>query len=174
MRLIPVLFMALAASAPHAFADGRCTGFKWDVSKEVALFDTPAAAVNAGKNSESSPAIEPDRLYRLQLPPQSEVTFAARPGRDTARPGSFAGLARLTLKSAGNYRVAVDTPLWIDVVTGGQLATVTDYQGQQDCEGPHKIVEFDLSGATQFIVQLSGSGAATVRMTVTKTPARAR
>jgi hypothetical protein len=70
--------------------------------------------------------------------------------------------------------VAVDTPLWIDVTIDGQLATVTDYQGQQNCEGPHKIVEFDLGAATQFIVQLSGAGSSSVRLTVTKTPARAR
>jgi hypothetical protein len=49
-----------------------------------------------------------------------------------------------------------------------------DYQGQQNCEGPHKIVEFDLAGATQFIVQLSGANAASIRLTVTKTPTRAQ
>jgi len=166
--------LLLALAAPAVFADGRCTGFKWDVSKEVALFDTASLALPAGKSAEASPAIEPDRLYGLQLQPQTEVTFAVTPGRSTARDGSFAGLALLTLKTPGNYRVAVDTPLWIDVVVKGQLATVTDYQGQQNCEGPHKIVEFDLAGATQFIVQLSGANAASIRLTVTKTPARAQ
>jgi hypothetical protein len=167
---LSVLLIALGA-AP-TLAAGRCTGFKWDVSKELALFDGPSVALSAGKKESPAPSLRVDRFYQLQLLPQASVTFAARPGRSSAPDGAYAGVAELKLHAPGNYRVAVDAPLWIDVVVNGKLATATDFQGQQNCDGPHKIVEFDLTGGNQFILQISGSAKATVRLTVTQTPPR--
>jgi len=165
------LISILVGAAPSMAAD-RCTGFKWDVSRELALFDQPSVALNAGENAADAPVIGTDRLYELRLAPQSTVSFAAAPGRNGAADGVHAGLAQLRLPEPGNYRVAVDAPLWIDVTFDGKLAAVTDFQGQQNCDGPHKIVEFDLSAARRFVLQLSGSARATVRLTVTRTPPR--
>ena len=72
----------------------------------------------------------------------------------------------------GSYRIAVDGPMWIDVIDSGKLAVATDFQGQQTCDGPHKIVEFDLTGAKRFALQLSGSAKQTIRLTVTQAPPR--
>jgi hypothetical protein len=153
-----------------AFAAEPCTGFKWDVSKEQALFAGTSAALSAGKGVASAPGVGIDRLYRLQLAPQSAVTFAVEPAKKKAPDGAYAGLVVLDVAVPGNYRVAVDVPLWIDVVAKGQLAAVNDFQGQHGCDAPHKIVEFDLSGAKHFVLQLSASGSATIRMTVTRAP----
>ena len=173
MRTILVFCMLLAVGGPSAAsAEGRCTGFKWDISQELALFGGAEVAVAAGKTVAAAPAIGPSRLYELELAPQSQVVFAMTPGKNSAADGAFAGLARLTLDSPGRYRIAVDAPLWIDVVADGRLAVVTDFQGQQNCDGPHKIVEFDLSGARQFVLQISGSARATPRLTVTRSPPR--
>src|ERR1700720_4646654 len=59
------LMVAALASviAMPAFAADPCAGFKWDVSKEHALFSGPAASLTAGKDSASAPAIDTDRLY---------------------------------------------------------------------------------------------------------------
>jgi hypothetical protein len=173
MRLnLPVCLMLIAVSAARAFAAGPCTGFKWDVSRELALFAGPSATLSAGKDASSAPSLSADRFYELQLLPQTDVTFDVEPGRNTAKDGSYAGLAELRLAEPGNYRVAVDAPLWIDVAGDGKLATATDFQGQQSCDGPHKIVEFELTGARRFLLQISGSAKAAVRLTVTRAPAR--
>jgi hypothetical protein len=172
--LIPSLLLTLTLGAAPTFGTDRCTGFKWDISKELALFDGPGVALSAGKNALPAPALRVDRLYELQLLPQAAVTFAATPGRNTSPDGAYAGIADLDLDTPGIYRIAVDAPLWIDVVIGGKLAAPTDFQGQQNCDGPHKIVEFDLTGAKRFLLQLSGSAKASVRLTVTQTPARKR
>jgi hypothetical protein len=156
---------------PVAAAD-RCTGFKWDISRELALFDTAGTALAAGKNPSAGPTIAPDHLYQLQLAPQGEVTFAVSPGRRSWPEGSYAGIAELELPAAGSYRIAVDGPLWLDVAIDGRLAEVADFQGQQSCDGPHKIVVFDLVGAKRFLVQLSGASQPVVRLTVTQAPAR--
>jgi len=144
-----------------------CLGAKGDISRESALFDGSAAPLAAGKNVESAPTIAVDRLYRLDLVPQDQVRFAAQPGRSTLSDG-YAGLATLTLDSAGAYRVAIDTPLWVDVVGNGELSPVRDFQALRGCEAPRKIVEFELSGGRQFVLQLSGSGRPAVRLTITR------
>jgi len=63
-----------------AFADDPCAGFKWDITQERALFAGPATSVTIGKTAPGAPALQPDRLYRLQLTPQDQVTFAALSG----------------------------------------------------------------------------------------------
>jgi hypothetical protein len=159
-------------SAPGLLNAAPCTGFKWDVSKEVALYAGHGATLTAGKDANSAPVIAIDHLYQLQLVPQTDVTFAVAPGKKMLTDGAFAGLALLKLDSPGNYRVAVDAPFWIDLVANGKLAVTRDFQGQQSCDGPHKIVEFDLGDAKQFVLQVSAAAAATVRLTVTQAPAQ--
>jgi hypothetical protein len=89
------LIIALLASAPatQAFAQDPCGGFKWDVSKERALFATSARPTPAGKDAASAPVIEPNRLYQLQLEPEAQVAFSQAPGKKPPGDGSYAGLA---------------------------------------------------------------------------------
>jgi len=173
MRPMWVLASALwvmMTPGPAAFAAEPCIGSKGDISKEVALFAGSSAALIAGKNVDSAPTIAPEQLYQLQLAPQDQMVFATPPGR-TGLTDGYAGVAHLTLKNAGNYRVSVDAPLWVDVVGDGSLAAVRDFQGLRGCDAPRKIVEFDLTTGTHFVLQLSGSAKTTVRVTVTPAPA---
>ena len=84
---------------------------------------------------------------------------------------AFAGLAALRIEAPGSYRVAIDLPLWIDVVSNGKLVQPTDYQGQHACSAPHKIVVFDL-GSQPVILQFSNAFQDDVLLTVTAAPAR--
>lgn len=165
------LVIALPGSYAHpATVSDNCAGFKWDVAKEHALFGGSGIALSAGKDIASAPLIGTDHLYELRLLPQGDVTFALPPGKKMLTDGAYAGLAALHLGASGNYRVSVDIPFWIDVVSNGKLAVTRDFQGQPNCDAPHKIVEFDLSGATEFIVQVSGATKASVKLTVTQAP----
>jgi hypothetical protein len=166
-----LLSVLVGAGGTAAFAADPCSGFKWDISREHALFGGPSVALAAGKDEATAPTIGTDRFYQLQLMPQTEVAFALAPGKKMLTDGAYAGLAALKLDTPGNYRVSLDVPFWIDVVADGKLAVTKDFQGQQGCDAPHKIVEFDLSGAKRFVLQLSGSAKATVRLTVTPAPA---
>ncbi len=152
------------------FAD-ECAGFKWDVRKEQALFAGPSIAVTAGKDLGSAPVVGTDKLYQLQLLPQATVSYAMAPGKAIPPDGVYAGLASLKLDRPGHhYRVALDLPFWIDVVANGKLATAIDFQGQRGCNAPHKIVEFDLDGAKEVVLQLSGAGNPIVHLSVTQVP----
>jgi hypothetical protein len=169
--LAATLILALPGLRATAWAADNCAGFKWDVTREHALFSGPSVALAAGKDTASAPTIGADRLYQFQLVPQGDVSFALAPGKKMLTDGAFAGLATLELKAPGYYRVSVDVPFWIDVVANGKLAATRDFQGQAGCDAPHKIVEFDLSDATHFVLQVSGATKATVRLTVTQAPA---
>jgi hypothetical protein len=170
VHLLLAAVIANTVSAPALPAD-PCTGFKWDVSKEHALFDGSAVSLPAGKDAVSAPAIALDRLYELKLTPQDQITFALPPGKKMLTDGAYAGLAAFRVDAPGAYRVSVDVPFWIDVVADGKLVATKNFQGQQGCDAPHKIVEYELAASQPFVLQVSGSTKAAVRLTVTRSPA---
>ncbi len=163
--------LALAGSAAARAADA-CIDFKWDVSRERALFGGAPAELISGKDAKTAPNIVPNRLYRLRLSPQDGVAFPVSSGKTAADAGAFAGLAMLKIPAGGDYRIALDLPIWIDVVSGGTRVAAKDYEGQHNCAAPHKIVEFDLAGAQAFLLQFSNGRSDTLLVTVTAAPAR--
>jgi hypothetical protein len=166
-----ILATALAAAAP-ARADDSCVDFKWDVSQERALFAASATALAAGADSKSAPVLQLNHLYELKLAKQEQVSFAVTPGKNSPRAGSYGGLVTFKIPASGSYRIAIDMPFWIDVVSDGALVTANDFQGQHGCSSPHKIVQFDLLGTRPFFLQLSNAAPESVRLTITATPAR--
>jgi hypothetical protein len=148
------------------------TTIKWDVSKEHTLFGGPAATLTAGKDAASAPAIDVDRLYELKLTPQDQTAFVLPPGKKMLTDGAYAGLATFKVNTSGVYRVSLDLPFWIDVVAAGKLVATKDFQGQQTCDAPHKIVEYELAAAQPLVLQLSGSTKTVVRLTVTLSPSQ--
>jgi hypothetical protein len=170
--LAPLLGLSLAhGAAGPALADDGCIDFKWDVSKERALFAAAPVVLLAGKDSMSAPVILPNRLYKLRLRAQEQVAFAATPKKQAAA-GAFAGLATLKIPAAGTYRIAIDLPFWIDVVSNGSFVSAKDFEGQHNCSAPHKIVEFELGGAESFLLQFSNGESGSVLVTVTASPQR--
>jgi hypothetical protein len=167
-----VLALAFGNLALPAQAGGACMDFKWDVSQERALFAGTATAVTAGTDPKSAPIIVPDRLYALRLAGQDHVKFAVAPAKKSTGTAVYAGVATLKLPAQGSYRIAVDLPFWIDVVSNGTLVSAEDFQGQHDCSAPHKIVVFALGSAQPFVLQLSGATQDNVLLTVTAAPAR--
>jgi len=168
-----LLALLLGSSAlPAGAADEDCVDFKWDVSRERILFAATPAELTAGKDRASAPPIVPNRLYRLRLKAQDTVAFAVSPGKQLTGTPAFAGLATLRIAAPGSYRIAVDVPFWIDVVSNGALLRPTDYQGQHSCRPPHKIVVFDLAGGKPFTLQFSNAVMDKILLTVTLAPPR--
>ena len=172
IRTSVLLAIAWAAAAAPAFADDACVDFKWDVSQERALFAGSATPMAAGADAKSAPAMQLNHLYELKLPAQEHVSFAVTPGKKSPSDGSHGGLVVFKIPAGGSYRIAIDMPFWIDVVSDGALVAATDFQGQHGCASPHKIVQFDLKGTRPFTLQLSNAAPENVRVTVTAAPAR--
>jgi hypothetical protein len=166
-----VLATAFVAAAP-ALADESCVDFKWDVSQERALFAGSPTVVTAAADPKSAPVLLLNHLYELKLVKQDQVSFDVTPGRKSPQAGSHGGLVAFKIPVSGSYRVAIDMPFWIDVVSDGALVEANDFQGQRGCSSPHKIVQFDLLGTRPFFLQLSNAAPDSVRLTITATPAR--
>jgi hypothetical protein len=165
------IVLATGLAAP-ALAAEPCVDFKWDVSQERALFAGSATPLAAAANAKSAPALLLNHLYELKLSKQEQVSFAVTPGKKSPREGSYGGVATFKIPASGSYRVAIDMPFWIDVVSDGALVAAGDFQGQHGCGSPHKIVQFDLLGTRPFFLQLSNAAPDSVRLTITATPAR--
>jgi len=170
--VISILIAVLGALNAKAFADDGCVDFKWDVTQERALFAGTATPLPAGMDLKSAPRVLLNHFYALQLMSQDHVTFAATPGKKTPSGGSNAGIVTFKVPASGSYRVAIDMPFWIDVVSNGALVAAKDFQGQHGCSAPHKIVEFELVGTLPFVLQLSNAAADSVRLAITAAPAR--
>jgi hypothetical protein len=166
--LLALLGLSIAGSP--ARADDACTGFVWDVSHERALFATAARALPAGRLVASSPALVPDRLYELRLSAQPDVTFAVAPGKKTLADEAFAGLALVTVETAGVYRISLDQSSWLDVAANGALIRSKDFQGRPGCKAPHKIVAFALPQGIPLVLQFSGAARPTVKVAITRPP----
>jgi hypothetical protein len=172
-KVLPALLALLLAGAlPAAHADDGCLDFKWDVSKERALFAGTPAVLKGGKDLASAPTIIPNRLYTLHLAAQDQVAFSVAPAKKPSASFAYAGLATLKIAAPGSYRVSVDLPIWVDVASQGILVAAKDYQGQHACSAPHKIVEFELAGTQAFILQFSNAAADSISLTVTPSPDR--
>lgn len=164
-----LLAAAAAAWTTGAHAAGDpCSAFSWDVHRERALFAQAPEAATAGTSAAQAPRLEADRLYELALSPQEQVAFASPPGKKMLTDGASAGLARLRIGMAADYRIALDQGFWIDVVDGHHLIASKDFQGRPGCQAPHKIVLYSLPAGRDLIVQFSGAIAGRLRLAITR------
>ncbi len=152
-------------------ADDPCAAFKWDVTEERALFSQGPHSTAAGRDAPSAPAIKPQTLYELSLVPEDSVKFAVPPGKKPTPRGAFAGLVRVRVATAGAYRVSIDQPLWVDIVSHQQVVPSTDFAGAHRCSTPRKIVEYNLAPGEDLVLQLSEATKDRVRVALTRTAA---
>jgi hypothetical protein len=168
--LAVLLWLALAAAAR---ADDPCAGFSWDVRHERELFGQVPQSLSAASTPATAPALTADRLYELKLVKESQVSFASAPGGTHSAAGTYAGLARLSVPSAGLWRISLDGKFWVDVLAQGTPTRSQDFQGRPGCDAPHKIVEFTLPAGTPLMLQFSGGSSDTLKIAVTRSPTRA-
>jgi len=171
MRVAAALAALLALPfASTTAAEDPCAAFSWDVHHERDLFSKQPVDLASGKALADAPALTPDRLYELELRAQPEVTFSAPPSRTWPQEATYAGLARLTVETAGVYRIALDQPAWVDVVAGGVVLQSRDAQGRVGCSAPYKVVEFSLPAGKPLVIELSASVTPSIRVTVSRSP----
>src|ERR1700746_175203 len=126
----PLLALLALPLAPTRAAEDPCAAFSWDVHHERELFREQPVDIASARALAADPVVTPDRLSELELRAQPEVSFAAPPSRIWPKEATYAGLARLTVDTAGVYRFALDQPAWVDVVAGGAELQSRDAQGR--------------------------------------------
>jgi len=168
----PLLALLALPLAPTRAAEDPCAAFSWDVRHERDLFGKQPVDLASGKAFADAPYLIPDRLYELELRAQPEVSFTAPPSRTWPEEASYAGLARLTVETAGVYRFALDQPAWVDVIAGGAVLQSRDAQGRVGCSAPYKIVEFALPAGKPLVLEFSASVTPSIKVTVSRSPAQ--
>lgn len=166
MSLLAIwLFVGGATTA--AAADDPCTGFKWNVTEERAVFSQKPQSTAAGRDATSAPSMKPQTLYDLSLSPQDSVKFVVPPEKKRLPDGAFAGLVHFRVATAGAYRVSLDQGFWADIVSGQKLLESTDFTGAHGCSAPRKIVQYNLPAGEDLVLQLSGATKDHVRVALT-------
>ncbi len=166
--LAPIALLALSiaatameteaeSAAHHHAAPPGCTGFRFPVETELALFAAKPTATSAGSTLTASPSTQLRQLYAVSLAEQSKVRFVAQPEKATLDEGSYAGLLRLEAASAGAFRVSLDEAAWVDVIHEGQALSATRFTGGHQCESLRKSVEFQIPARGTVVIQISGS-----------------
>lgn len=166
----PLLALLWLPLAPTHAADDPCAAFSWDVHHERELFSQQPVDIASGRGLADAPALTPGRLYELELRAQPEVSFSAPPSRIWPKEATYAGLARLTVDTAGVYRFALDQPAWVDVVANGVVLQSRDAQGRVGCSAPYKIVEFALPAGKPLVIEYSASVTPSIRVSVSRSP----
>lgn len=154
--------LAVAADPPPA-ASKDCTGFKFDLQRELALFAGKPEQIKAGGAKVSS-----DRLYAVQLAPQAGVRFAVAPGKTTVDDGSFAGVVGYTPTRSGLLQITLSEAAWIDVVANGAVVESNAHTGSAACSLLHKSVRFSVTRGIPVQIQISGNTEQELRLTVTE------
>jgi molybdate transport system substrate-binding protein len=152
-----------AAGAPD------CSGFRFDVSKELKVFSGKPREVAATTAANSAAAIDVNQVYAVKLSDQSKVSFATTPGKSTVADGSYAGLLKIASPRTQIIRVTATEAAWLDVVSGGKLIESTRHTGSGNCNVLRKVVEFTVAPDQPVTIQVSGSTEQQIKLAVTTT-----
>lgn len=169
--IIPlVLVMASANAVAHESSKetSDCAGYDAAGQHVLQLMDKSPSQIKAGHAGTVLPQIKSDQSYRLELLPQSEVTFVTPPGRHTLAEGSFAGAVQFTTENTERYRINISDGSWVDVVSAsGQLLESAAFNGRHQCQPLRKYVEYVLPANTRYTLQFSGGAKVALTLIIT-------
>lgn len=168
--LLAATSAAVAAHDAPTPSTSGCDGFRWNVTAERALFAGPGTPLTAGRSAESAPTLAVGRLAALTLPAQDEVRYAQPPGKTKLADGAHGGLVAFEVAEDGEYRIAISSPHWIDVVDGDRLIASLDFHGANGCAAPRKLVRYRLPAGRPLLIQFSGAVDPALRLSVTPEP----
>jgi hypothetical protein len=162
--------LSLSCAIPALAQEGAggCDSFTWDVSHELEVLGKPPQSANAGRDGRKPVHLDLDQHYLVKLVPQSMVKFTVKPGKPMLDDGAQAGVFSFHTPKAGKYRISITTDHWIDVLDGPLLVVSQDFQAQRGCEKVRKIVEYELSGNKDFVLQFSGATEPNVSLAITQ------
>jgi len=110
--------------------------------------------------------LELNHLYTLKLSPLQDVRLARAPAKDKSSSDSRAGLARFSVAAHGRYRITVDVPVWIDVVSPRGAIDPADFHGWHACGLFRKSLEYALDGEQTLVLQITGARVDEVKLVI--------
>lgn len=156
---MPALAHDAPLPGPRPFDEmrGTCADFAMNISREVDVWTAgPVVQAESGAVVSDSPLFAAGELARLSLHPHPTVSFPLAPEQNRGADDNFSGHARVTIPSAGLWRIAASNGLWYDAVTDGVIVPTAAFEMQTQCAAPFKVVVFDLP-AGEVALQFNGS-----------------
>lgn len=165
------LLAALLTQAPaHAQekADSCKTMSDANLPAAFAAWGRPATAVTAGATAVSAARIETGVAIDATLLPSIEPALAPEQARKPAN--AHAGLFRVKIPTAGDWRVALGNGAWIDLIGPDGKAVKSSAHGHMaPCTSLKKAVEFPLA-AGDYLIQITGNPGASLKLMVSAKP----
>lgn len=123
--------------------------------------------ISSAKESAALPSVQlkAGQAARLHLYPMAEIRYPVAPGK----PGGSGGLAEVAITEAGNYRVALGTPAWIDLVADGKPLTSIAHGHGPKCSSIRKMVDFALKPG-RYTLMVSANPGDHTQVLVAKLP----
>lgn len=165
---VPVLASG-QADHPHQADAAECAKLPAELKAVVAAMDGPGKKLDALMKRGEMAALSPV-LQRLDvtLHPTEHVSLMATPKSEKKAEGpTFAGLLAFSVPRDGEYRVSVDSALWIDVLDGDKVLERTKLNRRMQCGRVHKSLGFALKAGVNYWLQLSSSKVPEVRVVLT-------
>lgn len=167
--MLTVLLVPLGLGGPRALADdpaGSCQATGWDMQNEILAFKSTAENLPAAVTQVNLAPLEVGVLYVVKLRPQTDVHYLQTADRKSLVHSPLGGLFALVVPKDGDYRITVDSPLWMDVVgPNGTLKPIT-YTGWHECRLFRKSIEYALTAADPWVLQISEATPELVRVVV--------
>jgi hypothetical protein len=168
-----ILASALAATAPQSAFAADATpvcAAPGTLPADMASWAMPDAIKAAATPDDLEAAhLLPGQAFKVHLLQTPAVAYPLRP----AKPGgsvSYGGLLRLTVAAKGSYRVALDSPAWIDLVGEGSTAVDSFAHGHGPaCTTVRKMVDFALEPGV-YTLEISANGSADGEVMVLRLP----
>jgi hypothetical protein len=108
------------------------------------------------------------RAATVTLHRTPDISYVAQP----AKPGgsvSYGGLLRVTVKTAGTYKVGLGSGAWIDLVKDKKLVISTAHGHGPDCSTIRKVVDFPLQPG-RYVLQISANADPEIAVMVWSSP----
>ncbi len=169
VTFLPLLALVGTPAAAQEEAAPACTA-PAPLPPELAGWGVPHAAVKAANKAGDArrAALPIGTAADATLVPTPTIRFAL----DPEKPGgsvSHGGLFSFTVAEPGNYRVALGSGAWVDVIADGKAAVSTAHGRGPDCTGVRKMVDYRLD-AGRYLLQVSANGSPALSLMVSRLP----
>lgn len=159
--LLAVTQIVLLASASQA-----CEFPGLAAEADIALQATTGEAIAATLAAAEAPFIEAGRLYAVTLASAEGVVWSVPPKRPPDAGHPFGGVMAWRISSPGRWRIGLSNSAWVDLIVNGVAVASAGHGGDPNCQRPHKVVDFELSGEDAVVIQLSHSADEQLQMSL--------
>lgn len=156
-------------SRPMSEMHGDCDNFAMNLTAELARWSGPSttAKVSAEPSGGAGRPLLPGDLVKLELLSEGQFVTPIPPRQNRERAGTFGGTLRVSLPTAGRWRLLSDSGAWFDLVGRGGALPDPWFEMQTGCRKILKVVVFETTEPTEALLGISANTQPSLRLLVT-------